>query len=131
MQELHRLGEDDAMALDQGQWARAIALEGRHDVARGVGEPLQGVPVNFRGDPSGAAQPLEEIGGSVGCGAAWMPDEREEKIVGKEPFVLEPCAITGVERGGERRTELAFRVNHRPTAHEMRPQRQTLVGEIA
>ena len=50
MQELHRFGKEDAMALDQSQGTCAIALKRRHDVARGVGEPLQGVSVDFRGE---------------------------------------------------------------------------------
>ena len=47
MQELHRLGKDERLALDQPQWTGAIALERRHDVARGVAEPLQGLSVDF------------------------------------------------------------------------------------
>ena len=41
------------------------------------------------------------------------------------------CAITRVEGRSEGRTELALRIFQRASAHEMRPQRQTLVRDVA
>ena len=55
MEQLHRFGKDDAIALDETDGTGAITLECRDDVARGVVKPLQGLAVDLDGAP--AARP--------------------------------------------------------------------------
>ena len=80
---------------------------------------------------SASAKPPEERGRRIRRRAPGMTNQRQIEIVAKQRFLAKPFAILCVKFRRKCRSEGAVRIDRRPAAHQMGPERQPRIRNIA
>jgi hypothetical protein len=78
-----------------------------------------------------SAKAPKERGRRIRCRATGMANQRQIEIVAKQRFLAKLFAILCVKSGGKGRSEDTVRVDRRPAAHQVGPEREVRIRNIA
>ena len=97
MEQLARLGEQDAVLVIKGQGARGEALQPSGDIDHLVTQVLEHRLVQLDTGSACLTQAGEKVGCLLGGVTARVPDEGEIKVVAKQVFTHHAFAIFVIE----------------------------------
>ena len=131
VQELHRLGKDQAGSIIKAQASRPVTPQGRDDVARDVLELFHGLGIGFKTGARGTPEPGEERRCPLSRIAAGVPDKAQDQVVPEQVRLQQTLPVGAIEIARKCRPEASAGVARVPGPDHMRPQGQALVGDVA
>ena len=129
--DFHSLGKFQTIVPVDRQSARRAAVHQLFKIASLVLQGFEEIGIDGVGLRASSGLALEELDQLVGAMDRGTQHQRHEEAVDEHPLLVHPREVRGIEVACEPRPEIAARILLDARTHEMRPDRQAIVVQVA